>query len=416
MNSIFIQIASYRDPELVPTILDCVRKAKNPENLNFGICWQRDETESLDQFKDNPHFRISEHHYSDSQGLGWARAITNSLYDGEKYTLQIDSHHRFVQNWDEICLEDFNQSLQFSKKPILSTYCTPFDPKSSESEWSTTPCLMSQYEFSPDRLLMSMPWLIQDHKKRNQVIKARTISGHFYFTFGEFIQEVPYDPDIYFGGYVEETTMSLRAFTHGYDFYSPYRMIMWHEYTRNYRSKHWDDHGKESKTEKTSSERDRFARRKTRQLFGTEENNIDMGKFDVGTERTLRDYEVYGGFDFKKCRIQNYTLKVKEPPNPLDWEEQFEKCKNEFVVSWDTDFFAKFESKNTQLLTIGILSRSGEELYRRDLNAKDHPNHVNLKENSWNVSFCSNSKPNKLVIYLLDKEKGWSERYEKTIP
>jgi hypothetical protein len=37
-NLIFVQIASYRDPELVPTIKDCISKAKNPENLVFGIC------------------------------------------------------------------------------------------------------------------------------------------------------------------------------------------------------------------------------------------------------------------------------------------------------------------------------------------------------------------------------------------
>ena len=32
-NKIFIQIASYRDPQLVPTIEDMIAKAKNPENL-----------------------------------------------------------------------------------------------------------------------------------------------------------------------------------------------------------------------------------------------------------------------------------------------------------------------------------------------------------------------------------------------
>ncbi len=44
---IFVQIASYRDPELLPTIRDCIDKAKYPENLTFGICWQHDETESF---------------------------------------------------------------------------------------------------------------------------------------------------------------------------------------------------------------------------------------------------------------------------------------------------------------------------------------------------------------------------------
>ncbi len=37
---IFIQIASYRDPQLIPTIKDCIDKSKKPENLRFGICRQ----------------------------------------------------------------------------------------------------------------------------------------------------------------------------------------------------------------------------------------------------------------------------------------------------------------------------------------------------------------------------------------
>ena len=414
-DKIFVQIASYRDPELLPTLKDCIEKAKNPENLIFGICWQKDETENLDEFKNNINFRISEHHYSESRGLGWARNITNSLYNKEKYTLQIDSHHRFVENWDKICLEDFNQALETSKKPIITTYCTPFDPKKDRSDWEQLPSLMSQYEFSSDKLLMSMPWYIQDYKQRNKVIRARTISGHFYFTYGKFIEEVPYDPDIYFGGYTEETTLSLRAFTHGYDFYSPYRMVMWHEYTRNYRPKHWEDHGTQSKTKKTSGERDIFARTKTRQLFGTEEKTLDMGIYDVGKERTVRDYEIYGGFDFKKCRIQDYTLRVKEPPNPLDWEEQFIKNKYELNLEWDVDFFKKFNFEKPKFITIGVLTKSDEELFRKDLTTNDHPNYINFENNSWIANFESNFKPNKLVMYLYDEEKGWSDRYEKII-
>jgi hypothetical protein len=39
-GKIFIQIASYRDPQLIPTIKDCIEKAKNPKKLVFSIAWQ----------------------------------------------------------------------------------------------------------------------------------------------------------------------------------------------------------------------------------------------------------------------------------------------------------------------------------------------------------------------------------------
>jgi hypothetical protein len=414
-NLIFVQIASYRDPQLIPTIEDMLSKAKYPELLVFGICWQYDEEEPINMFDNNPNFRIKKYHYSDSQGLGWARSITNSLYDGEKFTLQIDSHHRFVENWDEIVLEDYNQALKYSSKPIITTYCTPFDPNQPSNKWNQTPSLMSQYEFSNDKLLMSMPWYIQDYKKRNRVIKARTISGHFYFTQGEFIKEVPYDPDIYFGGYTEETTLSLRAFTHGYDFYSPYRMVMWHEYTRNYRPKHWDDHGTMSKTNKTSGQRDTFARNKTRQLFGTQNYNIDMKEYGVGSARTLHDYEVYGGFDFKNCKIHDYTLRVNEPPNPEPWEAGFVSKKYDVLVEWDLEFFKKFKFENPKFMTLGIQNQSEAELFRKDFQIETSPEIVNLQVNSFSHTIQSDSKPSKVVMYLFDEKEQWSERYEKNI-
>jgi hypothetical protein len=47
-DKIFVQIASYRDPELLPTIKECISKAKYPERLTFGICWQHSEDDEWD--------------------------------------------------------------------------------------------------------------------------------------------------------------------------------------------------------------------------------------------------------------------------------------------------------------------------------------------------------------------------------
>jgi hypothetical protein len=384
--------------------------------LTFGICWQRDETESLEEFTNDPRFRVMDVAYHKSEGLGWARNITQKFWKDEFYTLQIDSHHRFVQDWDMMCIDDYNQSLEFSKKPIITTYCTPFNPKDDYSIWNPTPCLMSQYEFSHDKLLMSMPWSIQDYKSRTKVIRARTLSGHFIFTQGKFCEEVQYDPRVYFGGYTEETSMSLRAYSHGYDFFSPYRMIMWHEYTRNYRVKHWEDHGHKTEQIKvTSGERDVVSRNLVRQLFGQENHNIPFGIYGLGTERTLRDYEVAFGFDFKKCRIQDYTLKVKDAPNPTDWENQFIKTKFDLVCNWDLEFFKVLDFKKPKFLTFAVQNKSGEELLRKDFTIENEPQYVNLENGKYSVNLETTDKPNKIVMFLFDEEKQWSPRYEKQL-
>ena len=85
---IFVQIASYRDPELLPTIRDCINNAKHPENLTFGVCWQHDETESMKEFANDPRFKILDYHWSLSKGLCWARSEIQKLWDDEEYTMQ----------------------------------------------------------------------------------------------------------------------------------------------------------------------------------------------------------------------------------------------------------------------------------------------------------------------------------------
>ena len=417
-KKIFVQIASYRDPQLITTIEDMLEKADNPDLFSFGICWQYDELENIKKYDKRKNFRIKKYHYSESQGLGWARSICNELYDGEELALQLDSHHRFEKGWDTMMLEDYTQAKLICDKPIISTYLTPFQPE--EKKYQETPCLMSQYEFSPDKLLMSRPWYIQDFRERTKVIKARTLSGHFYLVEGNFINEVPYDPDIYFGGYTEETTLSVRAFTNGYDFYSPYRQYIWHEYTRNNRPKHWEDHGTEQsigykETKKTSGERDIFARKKTRQLFEQENHNIDMGRYGLGKARSLKDYESYGGFDFKNCRIQQFTLQVKEPPNPSSWENQILTIKHIINCEWDINFFKKHNFKNPTILTLGIQTTAGVEMFRRDFYPDKDPEVFNFNINSYSTIIESADTPEKIVMYLHDKEEGWSERFEKNI-
>ena len=61
-ETIFVQIASYRDPDLLNTLKDILDKAKDPKNLRFGIAWQHtsedewdndNESSNEDEWSDN---------------------------------------------------------------------------------------------------------------------------------------------------------------------------------------------------------------------------------------------------------------------------------------------------------------------------------------------------------------------------
>lgn len=108
-DKIFIQIASYRDPQLVITVNDCIAKAKWPENLVFCVAWQHSHDENIDVIKSLPNVKIIDIDYKQSKGACWARNQIQQRYGDEEYTLQLDSHHRFVENWDEVVINMYKQ-------------------------------------------------------------------------------------------------------------------------------------------------------------------------------------------------------------------------------------------------------------------------------------------------------------------
>ena len=130
-NKIFIQIASYRDAELLPTLKDCIEKAKYPENLVFSICWQHcddDKWDNLSGYTNDERFKIIDIPYMDAQGVCWARNKLQQQYDEEEYTLQLDSHHRFAQDWDDTLIEMYQGLLKDGyEKPLLTGYIPSYN-------------------------------------------------------------------------------------------------------------------------------------------------------------------------------------------------------------------------------------------------------------------------------------------------
>ena len=117
------------------------KKSKRPENIRFGISWQKDDSESLEEFEDHPNVKIIESNWRDSKGACWARhAIQKNLYNNEKYYLQLDSHHRFAENWDD-SLITMLKGLQKEKhpKPLITGYIPSFNPENDPAGRVTEP-------------------------------------------------------------------------------------------------------------------------------------------------------------------------------------------------------------------------------------------------------------------------------------
>ena len=277
MSKIFIQIASYRDPELVPTIESCLENAEHPENIVFGICWQYSESDSLGKYLLDPRFKIIVVHYSHSKGCCWARNKLQQLYDNEEYTLQLDSHHRFVKRWDTILKEIYiDLQKKGNKKPIITTYPPSYFPETDPIGRQTKPNKLSFKSINENFQVESYPDPINDYLSLDGPIPSQFYAAGFAFTSGDFVLEVPHDPNLYFKG--EEMNIAIRAYTKGYVFFNPHIIIVWHYYTRKKELKHWTDHKDWGILEKHS---------KNYYLKAFE--NFE-GIYGLGKERTIDDY------------------------------------------------------------------------------------------------------------------------------
>ena len=308
---IFVQIAAYRDPELLPTLANCLAQAADPSRLRFGVCWQHAEGDSLGDYATDARFRVIEVDYRRSMGTCWARHRLQQCYEGEEYTLQLDSHHRFVDGWDDRLIAMLRQLQRDCAKPILTSYAPLYDPVADPHGRGQVPFRIGFDAFSTEGAVRTRPETIDEFRSLSAPIPARYYSAHFAFTLGRFTVEVPHDQKLYFFG--EEPSLAVRAFTHGYDLFHPHEVLLWHQYGREASSKHWTDH-------QTWYFHDRRSATRVQQLLGVDgvACTIDFGLYGLGRERTLAEFTRYSGIDYERRVVSAHARANLPPPEPAD--------------------------------------------------------------------------------------------------
>lgn len=406
-NKIFVQIASYRDPELINTINSLLENAKAPQNLVICIANQYDDEHILDTYRKDKRFKIIDVPHLESKGTCWARNLIQQKYDGEEYTMQLDSHHRFIKNWDEELIEMIKiLKKKGHKKPLLTAYISSFDPTKDPEARVQEPWWMTFDRFIPEGAVFFLPATIPNYKDAKEPIPSRFYSAHFCFTLGKFCIEVPHDPEYYFHG--EEISIAVRAFTNGYDLFHPHKVIAWHEYTRKGRPKQWDD-------DKGWGSRNQISHAKNRKLFGMDgqEPAKDFGVYGFGKTRTLQDYEKYAGLRFKDRSVQQYTLDHKIAPNPvIENEEEYDKSFKKIFRHCIDVGYDKVPEKDYDFWVVAFHDEKDETMYRNDAQHDEIERYYQDPDGYCKVwrEFQTDKKPNYWVVWPHSKSKGWCER------
>jgi len=293
---IFISIASYRDEYLSFTIDSAIAHAVHPDRLTFGICWQADDHENLDRFRDDPRFRIRRYPYYASLGYGWARAEVQKLYAGEEYHLLIDSHSAFAPGWDE------NLVAQLEGKPgarsLLTTSSPPFtldEQKTVVFPWAGTE--RDGVPLLTCRRIPPVGWLdiqMSTQRKTEPHQTTALLCCNFVFTRGGWIREVPEDPAMINAGH--EAALSVRTFTHGYNIYLPDEIQIWHldysNYPGGHRRRVW-----EAKSQQWQAEQTERMIRRIHTLFYGRGDPRELGRYGIGSERSVTQWAEAAGVD-----------------------------------------------------------------------------------------------------------------------
>jgi hypothetical protein len=125
---ILVAIASYRDEECVHTVDALFKSARAPYRVKVAVLDQSEHDTDGDcisaQARQDWQSHIGVHtlHWSLAKGPCWARAMLQQCLEDEEYYLQIDSHMRFVDGWDDMLLRQLADCQKTAEKPILSTY------------------------------------------------------------------------------------------------------------------------------------------------------------------------------------------------------------------------------------------------------------------------------------------------------
>lgn len=308
MPSIFVQIPAYRDFELPKTIKDAVTRASGNNTIIFGVhnCVLFDGEVSVNHV--DAEIKIVQSIAPQNIGLQKARKIANQFYDGEDFYLQIDSHMRFVADWDELLIENMNFYKSAGiRKPLITMYPGMYRYQDDGVEeilylenWKpNTMCFCKDAtQFAKTLIPSQTATTAQDG-----CMFTYSVSGAFIFADGSFSEITPNEKIAFWG---EEPLIAARAFTHGYDIVMPMQETLFHLYNSQLsfskirRHSAWTDFPKEW------GELYETSQAEYKSIFM---ENI-IGGESLGRERTLKEFMDFTGLNFHEKTINCWLHKT----------------------------------------------------------------------------------------------------------
>lgn len=248
METIYISVASYRDPECGLTVESILARAKYPERIRVAIIDQRPPDDPqycgpekpCDEDPEQAYCKyiqqIDVYHVDAKLSVGpvFARHLAHRMFRGEYFAMQVDSHIRFIVDWDDDLIWQWKSAK--NEMAVLTTYLSDIigsiDPVTHKSLHRARP-IMCESDYEGNGKLKHLRHGQQpegDPGIHGQPTLHPFWAAGFSFARAHFVIQVPYDqylPMVFQG---EEINMGLRGFTYGYDYYAAERSVCFHMY------------------------------------------------------------------------------------------------------------------------------------------------------------------------------------------
>lgn len=305
-STILIEIAAFRDPELIPTMMAAITMAANPDRLHFAVCYQGDDDAEAARVAAFPNTRVKRFREQDAPGTCAARYEASRLYGGEDYVLHIDSHMRFASFWDACAIDQYGRCP--GDKRVLTEYTRNYADVIGEpvdAAWFDENAMIGGKKIGFGGFYSGdyKPMLTGKHAFAGpEPSRGAFTCAHFLFGTGAMDADVPTDPEMFFTA--DEASIAARLWTHGYDIWHPGARFAYHLFTRSAMGVKRFSSGSESS--RRSSNEDRRLQR----LY-MDGLDPSFGRFGLGSERAIEDYFAFAGVNYRSRMARSFAFDGK---------------------------------------------------------------------------------------------------------
>lgn len=211
MEKIFVNITSYLDKELVPTLCDLFIKADYPDELRVVVI-NKSLANKDDLGVSYPELEIYDSPLDENPIQSNIKG--QSKIKDEKIYFQCDPHSRFIKGWDTFIRETVKPKVLFNP-PTMS-----YELDADRVEiYNDNPICFQIYEFNPKDIAVTYGIKCEEFRE-----KAFFCSNSL-FCHTDWLKEVPIDDRIYNWG--DEVDRSIRTLMAGWKIFNT-KPILWH--------------------------------------------------------------------------------------------------------------------------------------------------------------------------------------------